>query len=89
MPIPEQFEECRIYGHAWRTYAIGLHRGWIEEELECMRCSTKKVSNLQRKTGLVLKVRYIYPANYVQKGEKFGRLERGALRVRHIKARSN
>ena len=86
--IPSQFEECRVYGHSWNTVGIDLSKKThIGETLECLRCSAYKISALQRKTGLVLKSRYIYPEGYLMpRGEKFTREDRGKLRVNRINA---
>ncbi|WNM67194.1 hypothetical protein SEA_ERUTAN_48 [Gordonia phage Erutan] len=86
MNIPEQFEECRIYGHAWNTEEVDLSsRVYIGETLQCLRCDTYKISALQRKTGLIIKSRYIYSADYLMpRGEKFTREDRGKLRVQRI-----
>ncbi|QNJ55354.1 hypothetical protein SEA_LITTLEFELLA_43 [Gordonia phage LittleFella] len=87
MIVPEQYEECRIYGHAWHTIGVDLSKKlYIGETLECLRCRSYKISALQRKTGLIIKSKYVYSEGYLMpRGEKFTREDRGRLRVARFK----
>ena len=87
--VNPDYEECRLYGHAWNTESVGFSSKSIEEGLVCTRCSTERINQLQRRTGIITNSRYKYPKGYLMPtGEKFGREERGQLRVRHLQGKA-
>lgn len=93
MPVRKEVEqihdehiECRTLQHAWRyTEVERKDRRTLEQWMLCPRCSTRKVQEIDSRTGEIRATRYHYPEGYVIDGLGFmSKAERGSLRLRAI-----
>lgn len=84
--LPEEYLECRDYGHTWRarTARWDPETRAYERTLECARCTTIRSQWLSA-YGHALKGSYSYPDGYQHAG--LGRLDgsaRDALRLESV-----
>lgn len=84
--LPDDFLQCRDFGHTWRPYTVAWHSQDYEWErtLRCVRCLTQRVQVLSASGGN-LRSHYVYPEGYVHAG--LGRLDgsaRDALRLESV-----
>lgn len=74
-------QACRVYGHNWDSVTIDIMPSFFQDNLVCLRCSTKRSDLILRKTGIVKSRIYKYAEGYqIKGGGSMDRYDKGRLR---------
>lgn len=79
--LPDDYLECRQFGHNWKPFTVEKGRDTFKVRVICDRCETFVIHTISRRTGDVVKKPYrSYPKDYLAP-HGFGRLDGSARSV--------